>query len=76
VSGADGRRRKRGHAPPPREDIEGAAVDLIRRRGCEILGTARRYAANLDDAEDAYQRGLEILLTKAPTTREAISCAG
>jgi hypothetical protein len=22
------------------------------------------------DAEDAYQRGLEILLTKAPTTRE------
>jgi DNA-directed RNA polymerase specialized sigma24 family protein len=31
---------------------------------------ARRYAYNLDDAEDAYQRGLEILLTKAPTTRD------
>jgi len=39
-------------------------------RGREILATARRYAANPDDAEDAYQRGLEILLTKAPTTCE------
>jgi hypothetical protein len=25
---------------------------------------------NLGDADDAYQRGLEILLTKTPTTRE------
>jgi RNA polymerase sigma factor (sigma-70 family) len=64
------RRRERGHARLPRDDIERAAADLIRRRGGEILGTARRYASNLDDAEDAYQRGLEILLTKAPTTRE------
>jgi DNA-directed RNA polymerase specialized sigma24 family protein len=64
------RRRERGHARLPRADIERAAADLIRRRGSEILGTARRYASNLDDAEDAYQRGLEILLTKAPTTRE------
>jgi RNA polymerase sigma factor (sigma-70 family) len=54
----------------PRRDIERMAVDLIRRRGREILGTARRYASNLDDADDAYQRGLEILLTKAPTTGE------
>jgi RNA polymerase sigma factor (sigma-70 family) len=64
------RRRQRGHARLRRDDIERAAADLIRRRGGEILGTARRYASNLDDAEDAYQRGLEILLTKAPTTRE------
>jgi Sigma-70 region 2 len=55
---------------PARGDIDRAAIDLIRRRGREILATARRYAANLDDAEDAYQRGLEILLTKAPTTHE------
>ena len=34
------------------------------------MATARRYATNPEDAEDAYQRGLEILLTKAPTTRE------
>lgn len=35
-----------------------------------MLAIARRHAINPDDAEDAYQRGLEILLTKAPTTRE------
>ena len=29
---------------------------------------ALRWAANTEDAEDAYQRGIEILLTKAPTT--------
>jgi RNA polymerase sigma factor (sigma-70 family) len=58
------------HRPPVRGDIDQAAIALIRRHGREILATARRYASNLDDAEDAYQRGLEILLTKAPTTRE------
>jgi hypothetical protein len=42
----------------------------MRRRGREVLATAGRYASNLDDAEDAYQRGLEILLTKAPTIDE------
>ena len=34
------------------------------------MRTARRYSATPEDAEDAYQRGLEILLTKAPTTSE------
>jgi Sigma-70 region 2 len=61
-----GHKRRR----PTRGDIDRVAVDLIQRRGREILATARRYASNLDDAEDAYQRGLEILLRKAPTTRE------
>ena len=55
---------------PPRVEVDRVAVDLIHRRSPEILGTARRYAANLDDADDAYQRGLEILLRKAPSTRE------
>jgi RNA polymerase sigma factor (sigma-70 family) len=55
---------------PARADIDPAARDLIERRGTEILATARRYAATPEDAEDAYQRGLEILLTKAPTTDE------
>jgi RNA polymerase sigma factor (sigma-70 family) len=59
-----------GRVRPLRPEVDRAAVDLIRRRGREILGTARRYAANLDDADDAYQRGLEILLRKAPSTRE------
>ena len=56
---------------PTRAEIETAAIDLIRRYGAQILSTARRYSANLDDAEDAYQRALEIMLTKAPSTREA-----
>jgi RNA polymerase sigma factor (sigma-70 family) len=34
------------------------------------MATARRFAATPEDAEDAYQRGVEILLTKAPTTAE------
>ena len=30
--------------------------------------TARRYSLDAEDADDAYQRALEIVLTKAPTT--------
>jgi RNA polymerase sigma factor (sigma-70 family) len=53
---------------PSRAEIEPAALDLIQTHGAQIMGTARRYAATPEDAEDTYQRGLEILLTKAPTT--------
>jgi RNA polymerase sigma factor (sigma-70 family) len=53
---------------PPREEVEPVALELIRRYGPDIMATARRYSANREDAEDAYQRGLEILLTKAPST--------
>jgi RNA polymerase sigma factor (sigma-70 family) len=34
------------------------------------MATARRYSATPEDAEDAYQRALEILLTKAPPAGE------
>src|SRR4029453_5275837 len=51
-------------------EIEEAALGLTVRHGAQILATARRYAATPEDAEDAYPRGLETLLTKAPTTRE------
>jgi RNA polymerase sigma factor (sigma-70 family) len=44
-----------------------AAVELIRRHEATLRRTARRYSICGDDAEDAYQRALEILLTKAPT---------
>jgi RNA polymerase sigma factor (sigma-70 family) len=54
-----------------RREIDRAASELLARHGAQIMATARRYAATPEDAEDAYQRGLEILLTKAPTTREA-----
>jgi RNA polymerase sigma factor (sigma-70 family) len=55
---------------PPRAEIDQAALALLARHGAQILAVARRYAVNHEDAEDAYQRALEILLTKAPTTRE------
>jgi RNA polymerase sigma factor (sigma-70 family) len=55
---------------PRRGEIDEAAIALLARHGAQILATARRYAASREDAEDAYQRALEILLTKAPTTRE------
>ena len=55
---------------PTRAEIEPAALALLQRHGSTIMATARRFAATLEDAEDAYQRGVEILLTKAPTTAE------
>jgi RNA polymerase sigma factor (sigma-70 family) len=45
-----------------------AAIELIARHERTLRRTARRFSLDLDDAEDAYQRALEILLTKAPTT--------
>jgi DNA-directed RNA polymerase specialized sigma24 family protein len=61
--------RSRG-TRPARAEIEAAALALLARHGGQIVATARRYAATPEDAEDACQRGLEILLTKAPTTSE------
>jgi RNA polymerase sigma factor (sigma-70 family) len=55
---------------PERGAVDEATLGLLARHGSQILATARRYAATPEDAEDAYQRALEILLTKAPTTRE------
>ncbi|HEY1356161.1 MAG TPA: sigma-70 family RNA polymerase sigma factor [Solirubrobacterales bacterium] len=46
-----------------------AAVELIAQHGSALRRTARRYSLNTEDAEDAYQRSLEILLTKAPNVR-------
>lgn len=45
-----------------------AAIELIARHERALRRTARRFSLDPDDAEDAYQRALEILLTKAPTT--------
>lgn len=45
-----------------------AAVELIRRYDTALRSSARRYSICADDADDAYQRGIEILLSKAPTT--------
>jgi RNA polymerase sigma factor (sigma-70 family) len=52
--------------PPSRSEL---ALDLIAAHDRAFRRTARRYSICADDAEDAYQRALEILLTKAPTDR-------
>lgn len=44
-----------------------AAVETYVRHEAALRRTARRYSLCDDDADDALQRGLEILLTKAPS---------
>jgi RNA polymerase sigma factor (sigma-70 family) len=41
---------------------------MIARYEGALRRTARRYSFDAEDADDAYQRALEIVLTKAPTT--------
>jgi RNA polymerase sigma factor (sigma-70 family) len=43
-----------------------AALPLLSRNERLFLGIARRFSICADDADDAYQRAVEILLTKAP----------
>ncbi len=45
-----------------------AAIEMIARHEAALRRTARRYSFDAADADDAYQRALEIALTKAPTT--------
>src|SRR5215212_136208 len=42
------------------------AVAMLRERESIFRSTARRYSLCLDDADDAFQRAAEILLTKGP----------
>ena len=53
---------------PEEAERKRAAVELIRRHDTALKSSARRYSICTEDAEDAYQRGIEILLAKAPTT--------
>ncbi len=50
------------------------AISLLERFGAQMLATARRYSASSHDAEDAYQRATEILLTHRPTGTEEELC--
>jgi RNA polymerase sigma factor (sigma-70 family) len=54
-------------APASEAARKRVAIELIARHEAALRRTARRYSLCVDDAEDAYQRALEILLTKAPT---------
>ena len=53
---------------PSRNETFAAAADLVSGGSGPLRRFARRYSLCAADADDAYQRGLEILLTKAPTT--------
>jgi RNA polymerase sigma factor (sigma-70 family) len=68
--GKEGRRSLVGKAPR-RAASDAArkrvAVAMIARHEDALRRTARRYSLCEDDADDAYQRSLEILLTKAPS---------
>lgn len=59
-----------GDIAPPWEGAarKRAAVEMIARHEADLRRTARRFSLDAGDAEDAYQRALEIVLTKAPTT--------
>jgi RNA polymerase sigma factor (sigma-70 family) len=60
-------RRARARIPgPPGRDL---VLETIARHGASLLATARRYSLCADDAEDAYQRGLEIFLHHADSLR-------
>ena len=50
------------------------ALELLERFGAQMLATARRYTASPHDAEDAYQRATEILLTHRPTGSDDDLC--
>src|SRR6476646_379654 len=44
-------------------------VQVVATHAAALLRTARRYSACADDAHDAYQRALEIFLTRAGRLR-------
>jgi RNA polymerase sigma factor (sigma-70 family) len=59
---------QRERAPESDAARKRAAVEMIAGHESSLKRTARRYSIDAEDAEDAYQRALEIVLTKAPTT--------
>jgi RNA polymerase sigma factor (sigma-70 family) len=65
--GVDGRSADhRGEDCAATESRRRAASALIDSHDAVFRRTARRYSICAEDGEDAYQRALEILLTKAP----------
>ena len=52
---------------PGRVELANAAVELLERHESALRRVARRISLCPDDADDAIQNALEILLTKAPT---------
>ncbi len=53
-----------------RDKLDPAALALLERHRQQLMLTARRYSATLEDAEDAFQRAFEILLSRGTEVRE------
>jgi RNA polymerase sigma factor (sigma-70 family) len=69
VTADEGTELGRAHRRPQTDAArKRAAVELVARHEATLKRTARRYSLDEEDAEDAYQRALEIVITKAPTT--------
>jgi RNA polymerase sigma factor (sigma-70 family) len=58
---------ERSTAPIDAAARKRAAVETFARHEANLRRTAQRYSICTDDADEALQRGLEILLHKAPT---------
>lgn len=52
--------------PDDRAARNGLAVAILKRNGAALRRLAGRYSLCADDADDALQRAIEILLTKSP----------
>jgi RNA polymerase sigma factor (sigma-70 family) len=68
MSASSRERDRLAHAAPSEATRKRVAVETYARHEAELRRTALRYSLCGDDAEDALQRGLEILLRKAPST--------
>jgi RNA polymerase sigma factor (sigma-70 family) len=68
TGGADRVHTDQERARPGRDETFAAAVELASAGATTFKRQARRYSLCAADADDAYQRSLEILLTKAPTS--------
>ena len=66
-SGSAGAKQKQAPEEVGEAARKRVAVELIRDHDPALKASARRYSICADDADDAYQRGIEILLSKAPT---------
>ena len=56
------------------DGAEAVKLAMLERFSRQMLATARRYSDTLDDAEDAYQRAAEILLTRGPASTGEDMC--
>ncbi len=57
-----------------RAGVDTDTLTLLERFGSQMLATARRYSANSQDAEDAFQQASEILLSHEPSGSDDDVC--